>query len=341
MATDRSIEQLVEDWAPKLQRAFLDAVYAMRSAVQIELLVTMLERGDVDGALQAVNLDPVNLRPLGKALGEAFEDGGRATTGGIPALREPSGHILKVQFNVFSPSAEEWLRKYGADLIKEIEGDTEAMIRNRLANGIVAGENPRTVALDIAGRKSPATGRREGGIIGLASSQEQWVRSFEARLRSDDPAAMAQAMEMELRDKRFDRSIAKAIREEKPLPADAVTKMVTAYKNRALRLRAEAISRSEALTALHQSQEEGWRQAVAAGQVAEAQIKKIWHDARDVRVRETHRGMNGQKVGFRASFVSPSGATLRYPGDPAAPASERVNCRCWCEYKVDYLAGLR
>ncbi|MFG1462266.1 phage minor head protein [Xanthobacter sp. DSM 24535] len=338
MASNRSIDQLIEDWTPQLRRAFLDAVYAMRDRVQVELLVTMLERGDVDGAIRAVNLDPVSLRGFDRILADAYEAGGKSTASGIPALREPSGHILKVGFNVYAPSAVEWIRAYGADLIREIEGDTEAMIRNRLASGLAAGENPRNVALDIAGRKNGATGKREGGIIGLASSQEQWVRSFESRLKSGDPAALAEAMQMKLRDKRFDRSIEKAIREGRPLPAGMIAKMTAAYKSRALRYRAETISRTEALTALHQSQEEGWRQAISAGQVKESLISKTWHDSRDVRVRDTHHVMNGQKVPFSTPFASPSGARLRYPGDPQAPARERIKCRCWCEYRVDYLA---
>lgn len=56
---------------------------------------------------------------------------------------------------------------------------------------------------------------------------------------------------------------------------------------------------------------------------------KQWWTRRDARVRETHRALQGKKVPMASSFVSPSGARLRYPGDPKAPVAERANCRCF------------
>lgn len=55
---------------------------------------------------------------------------------------------------------------------------------------------------------------------------------------------------------------------------------------------------------------------------------KTWHTRADFRVRPTHQGMNGQQVLIDSKFVSPSGATLMYPGDPTAPLEESANCRC-------------
>lgn len=55
---------------------------------------------------------------------------------------------------------------------------------------------------------------------------------------------------------------------------------------------------------------------------------KTWHTQLDLRVRNTHRGMQGQKVLIDEKFHSPSGATLMYPGDPTAPLSETASCRC-------------
>ncbi|SHG79697.1 Phage Mu protein F like protein [Kaistia soli DSM 19436] len=333
-------DQLVEGWRPRLQKAFLDAVYQLRDDVQIGLVGELLEKGDVDGALRAVGLDPLAFRDLDQAIADAYADGGDFTTKGLPPLRQPSGHRIDIRFDVRNQRAEDDLRRHSSRLITEIIADQREMVRQVLTASMEASENPRTVALNIAGRVNAATGKREGGILGLTSSQEQWVRSFQARLASGNPTEMRAATAMTLRDKRFDRTIEKAIREEKPIPAEALAKMVAAYRNRALRYRGEAIGRTEAMTALHKGAMEAARQAIEAGQVQEGAVRKVWHSASDSRVRDTHRILNGKKVGFRAEFVSPSGAKLQYPGDPAGGPAEVVNCRCWMDVKVDYLAGV-
>src|SRR5205814_64369 len=98
-----------------------------------------------------------------------------------------------------------------------------------LSAGLQAGANPRTTALDLVGRIASSTGQREGGIIGLTSSQEEWVRAYRSDLESDNPAL---ALSRALRDKRFDRTVLKAAKNNEPLPSALVDKMVTSYKNR-------------------------------------------------------------------------------------------------------------
>ncbi len=57
--------------------------------------------------------------------------------------------------------------------------------------------------------------------------------------------------------------------------------------------------------------------------------RKGWLSSRDAKVRETHKAIEeAGPVGLREPFVSPSGAALQYPGDPAGGPGEVVNCRC-------------
>lgn len=69
--------------------------------------------------------------------------------------------------------------------------------------------------------------------------------------------------------------------------------------------------------------------AIFAAANAAGWVKKTWRSQEDSRVRDTHRVLNGTTIATAATFVSPSGAKLRFPGDPRAPLSEVANCRCW------------
>ena len=91
--------------------------------------------------------------------------------------------------------------------------------------------NPRGVALDLVGRRG-AAGNRVGGVIGLTSTQGDWVRAYRDELSGDDPLA---ALERKLRDKRFDGTVRRYFKLGEPIPTDIREKMVTSYKRRALR----------------------------------------------------------------------------------------------------------
>lgn len=331
-----SLSGLIDQWSPRLQKAFIDAIHAIRSSAQIALIVKMLENGDIAGALRAVNLDATQFYGLDKTIGDAFDAGGIYTADALPALRETTGHRLAIGFDARNPRAEAWLRQHSSNLVTAIVADQRTAIRQHLEAGMAAGENPKTVALDLVGRVNATTGKREGGVIGLTASQEIWARQYATELANGD----ANALTRNLRDKRFDATVRKAIDSGKPIPADLQAKMITAYRNRSLRYRAETIGRTEAMTSLHQAQHEAMQQGIDKGQVKVENITKIWHSSADNRVRETHRALNKQKVGFNAAFVSLSGAQLRFPGDPSAPAAEVINCRCYMEQRVNFFAGV-
>jgi uncharacterized protein with gpF-like domain len=57
------------------------------------------------------------------------------------------------------------------------------------------------------------------------------------------------------------------------------------------------------------------------------QLRKEWIAAQDERTREDHAAADGQVVGQDEPFIV-GGAALMYPGDPAGPAEQVINCRC-------------
>ena len=335
MAGENRLDQLVATWDEVIRKAFLDAVYLMRSGADIAQLVRMLENRDVDGALRAVGLDPVQFRPFDKAIADAYEAGGNFGAKAIPPKIDPVGHRLIVMFDVRNPEAEAWLRDYSSGLVTEILTDQRTAIKETLTAAMALGNNPKVAALDLVGRIGPS-GKREGGVIGLTSGQAEWVRRYEAELASNAPG---DALSRNLRDRRFDSAVKKAQAAGKPIPAEQRAKMVAAYRNRALKYRGEVIGRTEAMTALHQAQHEAMRQAIDKGVVQQSAVTKIWHSAADSRVRETHRHLNGQKVAFGKAFKSDLGP-IRFPGDPEASAANTIQCRCTLFMHVDFLAGV-
>lgn len=329
-----TLDQLTDQWEPVLRRAFLETVRRLADDIQIKKLVEMIEKGDVDGALRAVGLDPVNYRPFDLALLQAYEAAGTSVLGAFPSSRDSEGLRIKTQFDVRNVRAEQWLRLHSATVVRDLREDQREGIRSFLEANLQRGSNPRVVALDLAGRINPRTGHRENGIIGLTLQQVQWILNYALELDTLDPKALTR----NLRDARFDRSLKRAIDTQTPLSSDLRAKMLAQYRNRAIRYRAETIALTETMTALHEAQDEAMRQAIDAGQVKREHVVKIWRSARDARVRDTHRALDGKTVPFDGLFQSPSGAFLRFPGDPQAPASERIRCRCWLETSIDFLA---
>lgn len=210
--------------------------------------------------------------------------------------------------------------------------------------GQIEGRNPRGTALDITGRINRATGRREGGIIGLNTAQTDAVIRARQELLSGDPAQLRNYLTRARRDKRFDRLVAKAIKDGKPVAKADVDRIVGRYKDRLLQLRGETIARTETLAGLNAGKQEGIRQLIDSGKVQRSQVKKIWRATGDSRTRDSHMALNGAEAGIDEAFVSPlTGARMLFPHDTSlgAPASETIQCRCYFEIKIDYFAPFR
>lgn len=320
------IAALMETWEPRLKSAFLSAVKDLRDRVDVRGLTALLKAGDVEGAIRFVGLDPVAFRPVALAIEQAFEAGGRDAMEGI-------GLRIAPLFDVRAPTADQWLRGHTTDLIRQITEDQRQVIRTILAplrsglDPMLTGETPQKLALDLVGRLNRATGHREGGVLGLDSQKVEWASNYADELASGDPKALTRR----LRSRNFDRTVEKAIREGRSIPPEMQAKMVAAYRNRALALRARTIAENEASTALHAAQAEAWEQAIRRGAVEEGQVRRFWLTSQDERVRRSHRlipGMNKDGVGLHQPFQTPHGPTMQ-PGWSFEPG-----CRCRVRVRV-------
>lgn len=339
-STRAIIEELLETYGERLRLAFLAAIDDIRNGIVLRVIVERLERGDVSGAIEAMHLDAEAFSRLELAIAEAYNAGGAATVENLPRLTDPEGNRVVFRWGVRNPEAEAWLRDHSATLVTRIVDDQRDAIRTALTEGLTRGDNPRRTALDVVGRISRATNRREGGIIGLTAAQERYLQAARRELLSGDPDLLAHYLTRGRRDKRFDRSVTKAIREGKPLDRELVDRMLGRYSDRLVELRGEMLARTETMIALGKSRDDAIRQQIASGKLVVDDVTKIWRSAGDSRVRHTHRVLSGKTAPMDGYFQSPSGAMLKHPGDPSAPVHEISGCRCWLEYKVDYFASV-
>lgn len=90
--------------------------------------------------------------------------------------------------------------------------------------------------------------------------------------------------------------------------------------------RARVIARTESHGARNTVNAASVRRAASAFGSADA-FSRRWQAAEDARTRPTHVDADGQTVGLNEPFTV-GGASLDFPGDPAGPPGEVINCRC-------------
>lgn len=328
---------LLDRYEPELRAAFMAAIDDIRSQAEVGRIAALLERGDIDGAIRAVHLDPAAFRAFERAIADAYMGGGTAAVAGLPALTGPDGGRVILRFNSRSPRAERWLTQHSSTLVTRIVEDQRTTIRTALTEGMALGNNPRTTALNVVGRINRATGRREGGLLGLSAPQERYVANARAELLSGDPERLRAFLGRVRRDKRFDRTILKAINDGTPVPRETVNRIIGRYSDSLLQLRGETIARTEAIASLNQSRTEAMRQAIDTGAIRREDVRKVWISTKDGRTRDSHRALDTESVGLDERFSN----GLEYPGDPMGDVSEVANCRCVMLTRIDFLANVQ
>lgn len=324
----QTIERLIAKQEPAIAKAFMDAIKDITDRVQLKAIVDSLELGDINAALRAFNLEVSAFRTLERAIQQAYEEAGVAIMGALPTFKDERDARIVVRFDVRNLRAEAQLAQHSSNLITRILEDQRAAIRERLTEGLVAGQNPRSTALDIVGRVNAATGRREGGLIGLTQQQSRAVARAREELSSVE--TLSDYLQRQRRDKRFDRTIAKAIKTGTVPDAATRDKIVGRYSDSLLQLRGETIARTETMEAINTAQTEAWRQMNEAGAIPLEELRKVWVATRDSRTRDSHRYLNGVAVGLDERFSN----GLMHPGDTSGPASEVINCRCTMVIRV-------
>jgi hypothetical protein len=262
--------------------------------------------------------DPVNIgdglvEALGPGITEAFAQG--LITPPITGPEHPD-YRIDVDFDLLNPAQLRHIAEYSLDRIVELTDAQRETIRDALREqSVLQGIGPKDVARTIK------------EAIGLTTYQRGVVASFRRQLEQLDP----RALERQLRDKRYDRTLSAAIAANTPLSAEQIDTMVDAYHRKMLALRSQTIARTEALRAtsyggLARAQE-------VLDRHPELEVTKKWLATEDNRTRPTHRDLDGREVdGMLGHFVTSAGHPIRWPLDETAPADEVINCRCTLRY---------
>ncbi len=311
----KRIETLIAGAERRFKRQFLEMVQLMREQISLTKLIGLLEQGRVE---QALGLLEAAANKLSVAWNQEFQRAGYSTAAHINA-HVP---VIDFSFDQTNFAAVEAMRMNRLRLIRNFTHQQRQTVRQALVAGIERGANPREQA------------RAFRDSIGLTPYQDKIVRNYRENLLAGD----TRALERELRDRRFDGSVSRAIEGQK-LPKPQIDKMVEGYRRRMVALRAETISRTEALRAVHEGVQQTYEQGVSLGIMDDAQLVRTWNTADDSRVRHSHRSMDGQQRRFREPFKTGNGASLMYPTDPSGPPEDTINCRCVVAVTMDLEPG--
>jgi len=396
---DDDLPSLIDQLEPTLAAAFLAAIALLRSGIDFPALVAALRAGDVDAAIDALNIEAGAFSQYALERQSGFAQAGAVVSAAVtkervayfrrevrdvsirgpvlepeamgpgrtpppspPALSldgpEPTNLIFR--FDMTNPRAEAKIRTEAAARVAGYVEEQIDAARKVIGDGFQRGDGPQQIAVDIAGRVNPISGRREGGIVGLSDPQVGYVESMKQRLLSGDPDEMVKVLGrfdadgkwiegtgMTLRDRRFDRSIKKAIADvakgkANPLTADRVDEMVAKYSDRLLARRAEDIARTETAQGVEAARAEATKQALDKAGLPDDAVTKEWiHQGGFRHARDWHLAMHGKTVeGLNAPFHMPDGSIMLYPHDPQGGVRNNANCRCRGDMAIDWAFGL-
>ena len=217
-----TIDELAQQFEPRLRKAFLDGVDEIRNAAQIQQIAEALERGDIQAAIDALAINREAYREFEDELAKAYSDGGAAALNELGIVRSAQGQRLNIRFNARDLEAERFIREHSSQLVTRIVDDQREAIRQAMQERLSEGDNPRTTALDIVGRVDRRTQRRTGGIVGLSAPQERYIANARRELAEGQYGAYFQR---ERRDRRFDATIRRAEREGRALTRQEIDRI--------------------------------------------------------------------------------------------------------------------
>lgn len=298
------LEALIASVEPKFRQRFLEVIRSIKDARSLEEISALLQAGQVSEALLTAEVAALR---MSNTFNEVMILSGSETAATI------SGNLnILVEFDHVNQGALSVMTRNRLRLIREFAEQQREATRAALLDGIERGLNP----IDQA--------RMFRDSIGLTRYQQEIVNNYRRNLQQLSPKALGR----ELRDRRFDRTVERAIRDGSPLTKEQIDRMVSRYTDRWLKYRSEVIARTESLNSVHAGNNEMYRQAIDAGTLDAGELIRRWDTSKLPNVRDSHAAMEGQEVRVGEMFVSGLGNSLEFPGDSRAPIEDTAQCVC-------------
>ncbi len=338
LAGDEQIA-VIDQQQHAIENAVLGAIIAaygiIAARVVIKRMAELIERGEINMALAGIGLggeaDSPVFRAVATVARERTAAAGNALARVFP-VKQPApvapGSLLPrpftpapanidtpLRFSTINPAYVDFETRREARIMMELMRSAREGAQIHILEGVRGAVRPPIIARQLKTR------------IGLDPRSVTALNNFEAALTGQVDAAV---LTRTLRDRRFDGTIRRAIRDGKQLKAEQIQRMVERYRLRLLKARALRIARTESTMGSNAANDFLWQQAIGEGRVDASRVVRRWVTRGDANVREAHRSTpglnpNGRRMG--EAFNTPLGPMMR-PGDPAGSAANRVNCRC-------------
>lgn len=316
-----AIRTLLNKQSSEFRKAWNSYLGVLTSAESVKIIREFLEDNNEEAAIQYIDDQSSSFFPVFLAIytaGALFEIG--LLTASALRNQRTTTRVNTILFDVLNNQTSREIRNaqtnYRRLLDKSQRNLIYAILSESRANGLNAQRTTRQIIENL----------------GLTEGQYKAVLNYRKLLEKGS----REALNRELRAKKFDRTIESAIKNKTPLTADQIDTMVDAYRKRYILYRTREMAATTSGAIVEAGREEGFRQLLIQTGLQPGDAVKTWNSRRDSKVRytHTHASLDRQTVREDDYFVSVSGARLKYPRDINAPMAERAGCRCFVTRKI-------
>lgn len=320
------------------------SVTDLQAGVDWSRLLLDLERGNVDGAIAALNISPEAWSEYSASVTAAYAKAGASTAAQI--TQQGIGTI-GTRFQMSNPRAQAWIAENVGESIVGFTREAQMTARTVIESGYALGQGPRNIAVDLVGRVQG--GVRTGGILGLDNPRAMRLQAVTAGMRTPEGVRdlVIEKLDgtLEVRYKvnqATEQRILKAFRAGTEVPLNERVISERQYSNALLKARADTVAETETANAVMAARDEEWQQLAESQGLDKSAVIKTWRHRRGgaKEFRPDHLSMSGKSVrGLDTPFMI-SGMPMKYAHDPRGGAKNNIRCGCDTEYRLDQSAGL-